>query len=136
VIDDEIPKSVAKLFGHVCGVCAVGMAAASAYGAWAVAHKFTVPGLVFVATGVAIAALLFRWAGALAGYWDTTGRLSVPKAVYVVLGALFAAMTLLGAYVLIVAMPRSFADAFMVWIGVLGGGVLTYLSALAVQRFK
>jgi len=136
VIDDEIPKSVARVVGHVCGVCAVGMAAASAYGAWAVAHKLSVPGLVFVAIGIAIAALLFRWAGALGGYWDTSGRLSVPKGIYAMLGVLFAAMSMLAAYLLIVAMPPSFPDAFLLWVGVLCGAVLTYLCVLAVRRFE
>ena len=136
MIDDEIPTSVAKLIGHVCGVFAVAMAAASGYGAWAVAHKFSAPGLIATAVGMAIATLLFRWAGALTGYWDTSGRLAAPAFVYVGLGGLFAASTLFGAFLLVVDMPTSFGKAFGLWTGVLSGAVLTYLSLLASRRFK
>jgi len=135
-MNDEVPKSFARLIGHVCGVFAVGMAAASAYGAWAVAHKFSVAGLIVTAVGAVIAALLFRWAGALTGYWDTSGRLAVPAFVYVCVGGLSAATTVLGVYLLVADMPASFGKAFGLWTGVLSGVVLTYLCVLASQRFK
>jgi hypothetical protein len=135
-MSDEVPRSFARFIGHVCGVCAVGMAAASAYGAWAVAHKFSTPGLLVTAVGMAIAALLFRWAGALIGYWDTSGRLAVPALVYVCFGGLSAAATLFGVFVLVVDMPTSFGKAFGLWTGVLSGVVFTYLCVLASRRFK
>ena len=135
-MNDEVPKPIARFVGHVCGVFAVAMAAASGYGAWAVAHKLSTPGLVSVAIGMAIAALLFRWAGALTGYWDTSGRLSVPAFVYVGLCGLFAAATLFGIFLLIVDMPGSFATAFSLWTGVLSSATLTYVCFLGSRRFK
>ena len=134
--NDEVPKSFATFVGHVCGVFAAAMAAACGYGIWRLAHKFTLGALVAIAIGIAIAALLFRWAGALTGYWDTSGRLSVPAWIYIVFGGLSASLSLFVGYLLIVDMPTSFLTAFVMWAGVLSGIALSYLCVLGAKRFK
>jgi hypothetical protein len=136
VINDEIPKSIAVVVGHVCGVIAVGMAALSVFGVWRVAHNASLAGLISLALCTGLTLLLFRWAGALTGYWDTSGRLSVPKAVYAAFGAFFVVLTVVGVYVLAVHTPASFDSAFAILTGALGGAVLVYLCRLAVRRFK
>ena len=87
--DDEVPPGIASVFGHVCGVIAVGMAVLSALGVWALVHRFSWQLLVFESISIGLTVLMFRWAGALTGYWDTRGRLAVPRVVYAFLGAVF-----------------------------------------------
>jgi hypothetical protein len=136
VINDEIPESIARVVGHVCGVIAVGMAGLSLAGLWALMHRYTLGGLIAVAVAVGLTALFFRWAGSLTGWWDTSGRLSVPKVVYVVFAAFLGATAATGGYLLLVDMPTSFDKALTLLIGVFGAVPLIYLCYLATQRFK
>ena len=136
MIDDEVPRSIASVVGHVCGVIAVGMAALGMFGVWALARKLTMPGLVLESLCIAVSLLMFRWAGALTGYWDTRGRLAVPKAVYACLVFAFAGLAAVGAMLLVFRTPSSFDDAWLLLIGVLCSGVLSHLCRLATQRFK
>lgn len=136
MVNDEIPESIARVVGHVCGVIAVGMAALSLAGLWALVHRFTWGGLVAVAVAAGLTTLFFRWAGALTGYWDTSGRLSVPKTVYVVFAALVGVCGAMGGYLLLVDMPTSFEKALTLLVGVFCAVPLIYLCYLAAQRFK
>ncbi len=134
--NDEIPESVARVVGHVCGVIAVGMAALSFVFLSALVHRFTLGGLVAVTVVGILATLFFRWAGALTGYWDTRSRLSVPKIVYVVLAAFVGVCAALSGYLLLVDMPPSFERALALLIGVFCAVPLVYICYLATQRFK
>lgn len=136
MVNDEIPESIARVVGHACGVIAVGMAALSLLGLWALVHRFTWGGLIAVAVAAALTAVFFRWAGSLIGWWDTSGRLSVPKAVYVVFAAFVGVCAALGGYLLLVDMPTSFDKAFTLLLGVFSAVPLIYLCYLATQRFK
>lgn len=136
MVDDEVPKSFARAIGHVCGVVAVGMTASSLFGIWSLAHKASLPVFVLVAIGIGLAALMFRWAGALTGFWDTRGRLAVPKLVYLILGAVFVAVTLLTLGLAIAMPPASVDEGLMTVIGVSSGTAIAYLCYLAYQRFE
>lgn len=136
MVDDEVPKSFASAIGHVCGVVAVGMTTLSLFGVWSLAHKPTVPLAVLVTIGIALAMLMFRWAGALTGLWDTRGRLAVPKLVYSILGAIFVAATILSLGLAIATPPASVDEGLTTIVGVSGGASMAYLCYLAYHRFK
>jgi len=136
VIDDEVPESFARVIGHVCGVVAVGMTASTLFGIWALARKPTVAGLFFVATGVALALLMYRWAGALTGFWDTRGRLAVPKVVYSAMGVLFVAAGILWVGVSVARPPTSVDAGLVLVAGVASSLSISYLCYLAYRRFK
>jgi hypothetical protein len=136
VVNDEIPESIARVVGHVCGVIAVVMAGLSLAGLWALVHRYTWGGLIAVTVAVGLATLFFRWAGALTGYWDTSGRLSVPKTVYVVFAAFVGVCAATSGYLLFVDMPTSFDKALTLLIGVICAVPLIYLCYLATQRFR
>ena len=133
---DEIPKSVASVIGHVCGVIAVGMAALTVAVVWgAVNHRSAGASLAGLFCG-GLTLLMFRWAGALTGYWDTRGRLAVSKFVYSVLGALFVVLALLGIGLMIARPPMSVGEGLSLVVGVSGSGSLAYLCYLAYRRFE
>ena len=136
MIDDEVPKSFARVIGHVCGVIAVGMTALSFFGMWAFASKPTLPLLCAVAGGVALSLLMFRWAGSLTGFWDTRGKLAVPKFVYSSFGALLVAFTFVSVALAIARPPTSVGEGTMTVIGVSSGFAMTYLCYLAYRRFR
>jgi hypothetical protein len=136
VIDDEVPKSFASVIGHVCGVIAVGMTASTLFGIWALARKPTVAGFFFVSTAVALALLMYRWAGALTGFWDTRGRLAVPKIVYSIMGALFVASGVLWVGVSVARPPANLDAGLVAVAGVASSLSISYLCYLAYHRFK
>lgn len=134
--NDEVPKGVAQVIGHVCGVIAVGMAVLSLFVIVGLFHRISVTGFVMGALCVGLTVLMFRWAGSLTGYWDTRNRLSVPAGTYQGLGYFFAGLGLVGLFLLIAETPSSFDRAVIELIGVFGCGALSYLCYLASQRFK
>jgi len=136
VIDDEVSKSFASVIGHVCGVIAVGMTASTLFGIGALARKPTVAGLFFVSTSVAVALLMYRWAGALTGFWETRGRLAVPKVVYSVIGALFVAAGILSVGVSVARPPTTVDAGLLAVAGVASSLSISYLCYLAYHRFK
>jgi hypothetical protein len=136
VIDDEIPKSFARVIGHACGAIAVGLTASSLFGMWAFAHKPTLPLLLAVVGCTGLSLLMFRWAGALTGFWDTRGKLAVPKFVYSAFGALLVAFTVLCVALAVARPPASIGEGMTTVIGVSSGIAMTYLCYLAYHRFK
>jgi hypothetical protein len=133
---DEVPKSVASIIGHVCGVIAVAMAALGLFGVTVLFRKPSGAVLLLVALATAMTVLMVRWAGALTGYWDTRGRLAVSKFVYSLLGALFVALALLGIGLMIASPPLSVGEGLTMVIGAFGSGAMAYLCYLAYRRFE
>jgi hypothetical protein len=136
VTNDEIPETVARVVGHVCGVIAVGMAALSVLLVAGLVHKPSTAGVVLGSISIGLTALMLRWAGALTGYWNTRGRLAVPKRLYSFLGALFVGLSAMSAYLLAIGAPDSFDDALVLLVGAMSGAAVAYLCYLATQRFK
>lgn len=129
MLDKNVPASVTRLLGHVCGVIAVAMAAASAFALWVFViglahHRLSLWGAVLVAVCVGTTALFFRWAAVLTGCWHARGRLSVPPGVYTGIGLLCVATSLFGVYLLAVTPPQSAVASVMITFGSLSGAVL------------
>lgn len=128
VFDEDVPNSVTRLLGHVCGVIAAAMAVVSGYGivgliSAATAHRASWFGAIMVLIGVGLTALFFRWAGVLTGYWKTHGKLAVPASVYAGFGVLCAALSFGGVY-MVLARP---SGQPIVWIvGVICGAALAH----------
>jgi multisubunit Na+/H+ antiporter MnhB subunit len=136
VTNDEVPKGVASVIGHVCGVIAVGMAAMSVFAIVGLFHRASMAGFVIGAISIGLTILMFRWAGSLTGYWDTRDRLSVPTGPYRGLGYCFAGLGFVGLVLLIVQTPPSLNGAVIELTGVFSCGALSYLCHLASRRFK
>jgi hypothetical protein len=137
VIQEEVPASAARFFGHVCGVIAVAMAALSGWGLWQVGtaalHGRVGWSQCLVLIPVGLTALLLRWTGVLMGYWSTHGRLSVPPSVYAAFGILCAGISLVGLK-LLVTWPLSVWHALMITAGVVCGAALAYWCYLLLSR--
>jgi hypothetical protein len=142
LFDEDVPPSVTRFFGHVCGVIAAAMAALSGFGIWRlvggfVAGRASVSGVVLVLIGIAITGLLFRWAGVLTGYWPTRGGLAVPAIVYAALAVLFAAAALMGVYLLVLPGSFSLGRPIPFAIGTLCAGALAHwCRVLALKQWR
>jgi hypothetical protein len=135
-MQDEIPESVARVIGYVCGVIAVGMATLGLLSIWALAHKPSVL-LMFAALFCGgLSLLMFRWAGALLGRWDTRDRLVVSKFFYSAFGALLVGLVLFSIAATSVRPPQTLDEGLLVVTGISGGVALIYLCYLAYRRFR
>ncbi len=133
--DDEVPPGYASIFGHACGVVAVGMAALSTFFLWMLVNRFSWQLLLLESIAIGLTVLFFRWAGALTGYWNTRGRLAVPKVVYAFLGVVFVAIGILGLSVMVT--KHVFLDEAPTFLfGLVSCGFLAYLCYLTYRRFK
>jgi len=138
VLDDDVPASVTRLLGHVCGVIAAAMAALSGFGIWtlisaAIDHRFSGGGLLLVLLGIGITGLFFRWAGVLTGNWTTPGRLSVPTSVYAAFGVLCAMVSLGGVYLLIATPMQPSVHPIFTLMGVLCAAALAHWCYVLVR---
>jgi hypothetical protein len=138
MIQEDVPASAARFFGHVCGVFAVAMAALGLWSLWQFAAALYgggwSPGLAVLALiAVACAALLFRWAGVLIGHWPARGRLAVPAAVYVGLGVGAATVAAIALYLLLTHTVGFWASLKLL-AGVVSGSVLVYWCWRLVKR--
>jgi hypothetical protein len=138
VIQEEVPASAARFFGHVCGVFAVAMAALGVWSLWQLGVALYagrwLPGLAALALiAVACAALLFRWAGVLIGHWPTRDGLAVPAAVYVGFGIGAATVAALALY-LLSTHTVGFWVSLKLLAGVVSGSVLSYWCWRLVKR--
>lgn len=130
MIQEEVPASAARFFGHVCGVFAVAMAALGVWSLWQFGTvlyggRWSLGLGVLTVLAVGLAALLFRWAGVLIGHWPVRDGLAVPAAVYVGFGIGAATVATLALYLLS-------TDTVGFWVslkllaGVVSGSVLSY----------
>ncbi len=134
--NEEVPTSFARFVGHVCGVIAVAMASLSGFGVFHIARglfneRFSLGGVGFVAVGVGIAWLFFRWACVLTGLVQTGGRLSVPPSVYAGFGVLSALVSVFGVYRQI-AEPMSLLTTLGNLFGIISGVLLAKLCYVLV----
>jgi hypothetical protein len=130
IFDEDVPHSVTRLLGHVCGVIAAAMAVISAYGiallvSAVISHRATWFGVTVVLIGVALTGLFFRWAGVLTGYFKTHGKLAVAASVYVAFGIAFAALSLGGMYLLL-ASSRPIAEPILWIVGAICAAALAH----------
>jgi hypothetical protein len=134
--NEEVPTSFARFVGHVCGVIAVAMAALSGVGGFYIVRglfndQSGMSGIGFVAAGVAIAWLFFRWACVLTGLARTGGRLAVPPSVYAGFGVLCVLVAGIGVYRQIVEPMAPLATLWNL-LGIISGAVLAKLCWLLV----
>jgi len=130
VFDEDVPESVTRLLGHVCGVIAAAMAVVSGFGivglvSAAFAHRWSWFGAAMISIGVAVTGLFFRWAGVLTGYWKTQGGLAVPARVYTGFGVVAAALSFGGVYLLL-ASARPIGPPIFWIAGVICAGALAH----------
>ncbi len=135
-MQDEIPESVARAIGYVCGVVAVGMATLGLLSMWALAHEPSAPLLFAALFCGGLSLLMYRWAGALLGRWDARDRLVVSKFFYSAFGALLAGLVVFSVAATSVRPPQTLDEGLVVVIGISGGVALIYLCYLAYRRFK
>jgi hypothetical protein len=130
IFDEDVPHSVTRLLGHVCGVIAAAMAVVSGYGiavlvSAVISHRVTGFGVSAVLIGIALTGLLFRWAGVLTGHFKPRGKLAVSASVYAGVGAACAGLSLGGVYLLL-ASPASIAEPILWIVGALCAAALAH----------
>lgn len=135
-MQDEIPESVARAIGYVCGVIAAGMATLGVLAIWTLAHKPSLLLTLAVLFCSGLSWVMYRWAGALLGRWDTRDRLVVSKFFYSAFGALLAGLVVLAMAATSVRPPQTLDEGLAVVVGISSGVALIYLCYLAYRRFK